>query len=197
MIDTPLDEILGSMSKVRMLRAMLNATQPVSGRQAARLAGASMKARVALDDLADAGLITRRESTGQFLYSFNYENCLADSIVRLFQAEVSRTASLLSDLRTALKSEKGVTAAAVFGSAARGEGKSGSDLDLLVVVKTGAGKAKVTDALLEKAPSLFSRYGIRLAPIVLTEERWQAQRGQGSGFAAEALRDARMLLGEL
>lgn len=196
MLEQPLDFICSSPNKMRILRAMVHVTQPVSGRQAVRLAGTSLKGSQSLDELADAGLILRRESTGQNLYSFNFENYLAGPLAALFQAEEARTKSLLQDLRAALSDIAGVITGGVFGSAAVGSARPGSDLDVFVVVKTQRAVPKATDALLEQAPRLFARYGVRLSPVVVTSERWRAQLEDDGSLATIASRDAKTFIGK-
>lgn len=56
------------------------------------------------------------------------------------QEYLRRYWGLLSDLRQALRTEPNVRLAVLFGSQARGTGREGSDIDLMVAVKDGTSK---------------------------------------------------------
>src|SRR5690606_708609 len=129
MLFDPLDNVLGTRSKVRLLRALVPLDRPVSGREAARLAGVSRQAIRTLDELAAVGVVNRQEAAGQHLYTFNRSNRLAPSVVALFDAERKRTAELFERLAGIVGEAGSVASAVVFGSAARGEAGPESDLD--------------------------------------------------------------------
>ena len=193
---TPLDTILGSAAKVRLLRALLPLDRPVSGREAARLAGLSHRAVLALDELAALGVLERRTTAGGHtnLYGVNRSHALVPAIVALFEAERERTAAIVRRIARVLKDVGGVEASVVFGSQARGDAGPTSDLDLLVLTATGA-RERVHDAIVEAAPSLESELGVRLSPVVLTLTQARRQHAAGDAFLAAALRDARRVSG--
>ena len=61
----------------------------------------------------------------------------------------------------------------LFGSRARGEGHEESDLDLAVVVRGDESKAFEAARNLSVALNLEYDYGVRISPLVLSEERLQ------------------------
>ena len=193
---SPLDAILGSVAKVRLLRVLVPLDRLVSGREAARLAGLSHRAVLALDELTALGLLERRTTSGGHtnLYRFNRSSALAPVIVALFDAERERTATILRRIAAVLRRVGTVESAVVFGSQARGEAEAGSDLDLLVLTASGD-RERVHDAIAEAAPALEAELGLRLSPVVLTVTQARRQRRQGDAFIAEAIRDARRVTG--
>lgn len=195
MLFEPLDHILGTRSKVRLLRVLVPLDRPVSGREAARLAGLSHQAIAVLDDLAAAGIVERREASGQHLYTFARSNRLAPVIERLFEEERSRSEELFRRLARILGRTQAVLGAVIFGSAARGEAVPGSDLDLLVIVSTPRSKKRVHDRLVDLSPAIRAEFGLELSPVVLTLAQLRRQHADGDPFVEEVLRDERTVVG--
>lgn len=196
MLLDPLDQILGTRSKVRLLRALAPLDRPVSGREAARLARLSRQAIGALDELVSAGIVNRQETAGQHLYTFARANRLAPAILQLFAEEGARTKELFQRLACLVDESGSVLGAAFFGSAARGEAGPGSDLDLLVIVADFESRSSVYDRLVDASPALRSEFGVELSPVVLEIEQIRRQHAEGDPFIAEVLRDGRRICGQ-
>jgi hypothetical protein len=71
-----LESVLGTRTKIRLLRALVAHTEPVSGREAQRLADtpSSSASGAALDELVDAGLLLRVEAGRAHLYRANRDH---------------------------------------------------------------------------------------------------------------------------
>lgn len=192
---TPLDTILGTRSRIRLLRLLHARQAPVSGREAARLAGLSHHGIQSLDELTGMGIVIRREASGQNLYTFNEEHALASAVADLFEAERRQTNELMARLAEILEETGGVATAAAFGSAARGDAGPESDFDVLVLVEGESRVRAVHDAISNAAPALRRRFGSRVSPVVLSVERARRQYQDGPGFLGEALEDARSIAG--
>jgi predicted nucleotidyltransferase/DNA-binding transcriptional ArsR family regulator len=196
MLFDPLDRILGTPTKVRVLRALSPLRKGVSGREVARRAGVSRAAMGALDELVDMGIVTREEPTGQHLYSLNRRNYFAARLGRLFEEEDARVTSVFQAIRNGLGLEGGrdsvgaILTLAVFGSAARGQAGPRSDFDLLAVTASEASVEPVYDALAGLAEVLREQFGLRLSPVVLTLRQLQARAADGDPFVQEVLQDA-------
>ncbi|HEX2189424.1 MAG TPA: nucleotidyltransferase domain-containing protein [Longimicrobiaceae bacterium] len=197
MLFRPLDRILSTPAKVRVLRALLPLGRGVSGREVARRAGVSRSAMHALDELVDLGLVTRHQATGQHLYSLNRHNYFADQLARLFESEGERREAIFEALRTGLgltepapRAGSAVLSVAVFGSAARGEAGPASDFDLLVVTDSDPAVETTYDALSDQGDDLRARFGLRLSPVVLTLEKLRARHAAADPFVTSAVEDA-------
>lgn len=195
MLFDSLDMVLGTTVKVRLLRVLVPLTRPVSGREAARLAGVSHIAQRALEELAAVGVLHRQETPGAYLYTFNRNHLMAPAIAELFGAEHRFTATLFEHLRQLLESAGGVESAMIFGSSARREARPDSDLDLLVVVRDQADRDRMFSALVDVGPDLRSRFGVRLSPVVVTALQLRRQSAEGDPFVTEVRRDARRICG--
>lgn len=189
-----LDEILGSRSKVRLLRALGPLDRPVSGREAARLAGLSHRAITALDELAALGVVIRREAAGQHLYTYNQEHVLANAIRHVFAEEERRSSLILERIRS-VAAEAGALYAGVFGSAARREDRPGSDLDVFMVMEHEDAKDGSRDALVLALEELQERFGARVSPVVVALAEARRQAREEAPLLRDVLRDTRRVHG--
>jgi predicted nucleotidyltransferase len=198
----PLDSVLSSSVRVRVLRALIGLTRPVSGREAARLAGTSLPmTQRTLAEFVELGVLLLEETPAQHLYRINRDNLLVrEGLVPLFEAEERRSRAIFEELRRVLTEspeakDATVETAIVFGSAARGDDAPGSDFDLLVVTRDPAGAERVHDLLSARAPGLRTRFGLTLSPVVLDREVVRREAGDGAGLIQDVLRDGRRICG--
>lgn len=116
----------------QVLAVLAGTTKPLGGREVARLAGVSQNgAWRALRRLVDQGVVIEQPAGGRaLLYTLNREHLAADPIITL-----TRLRSILIErLKEHLASwEVRPVHASIFGSAARGDGNTGSDIDILVL----------------------------------------------------------------
>lgn len=126
-----------------------------------------------LANLTRAGIISRREQGRQVYFQ-------ADSSCPVFaelRSLVAKTIAVADVLRAALEPLRDrIHVAAVYGSAARGELRSGSDVDVLVLGDVSIGD--VVDAL---APAQ-DRLGREVNPSVFPVEEWRRLLVAGQHF---------------
>jgi predicted nucleotidyltransferase len=116
---------------VDVLVTLAGSSTPRSGREVARRAGRSKTGvRHVLDRLVDHGLVDRLEAGSTLLYSLNRDHLLAPAVEQMADAR----AEMIRRLREEIGGwEVPAVHASLFGSAARGQGDTRSDIDLLVV----------------------------------------------------------------
>lgn len=201
LLTTPLDQALSSRSKIRLLRVLIQQDRTVSARELGRLTSMSGPAILAaLRDLAGLGLITRESSGRQFLCRANRAHMLVSSVLQpLFAAEAAWPAMLLASIRDLVtrKSGQPVIAAWIFGSVATGQDEPGSDLDLFVLTQSEGERTAVADHIAEAGATWTQQFGAEVRPVVMTVESVQAQLAAGSTFIQEAVRQARLVVGEI
>ena len=124
LIRSPID-----MEVVLVLRGT---TRPLTGREVARLVrtGSQPAVNSALRRLTEEGLVRAEEAGNAYLYTLNREHLAAPAVDQL--------ADIRSELERRLRAEIADWAiapdhASIFGSAARGDGDTRSDIDLFVV----------------------------------------------------------------
>lgn len=116
-----------------VLVALVRAGVPLSGRQVAGLVeGQVSRSRVnaVLTEMAASGLVLRERHPPSVLYALNRQHVSAPFVEAL--ADLRQL--LLARIRDEVEGwARPAVAVWMFGSAARGEGSSGSDVDILVV----------------------------------------------------------------
>lgn len=116
----------------QVLSVLAGTTKPLGGREVARLAGVSQNgAWRALRRLVDQGVVIEEPAGGRsMIYTLNRDHLAADPIITL-----TRLRSILIErLKEHLAAwEVQPIHASIFGSAARGDGDTESDIDILVI----------------------------------------------------------------
>lgn len=195
-----LDALLGTTTKVRVLRTLLSLNSPVSGSEAQRLAGVRSADSMwtALNELSDLGILTREQTRGSHLYRFNREHDLFSPLAALFEAEAGRVGRLREWLTATLAAADaaGSTRSVIlYGSNARGEAKARSDVDLLVVMEEVGSVPAARDALIAGTPALEGRTGLRISPYVLPRSRVEERFRDGDPLMLTIAEEGRVLLG--
>lgn len=115
----------------RILVALADALEPLSGREVARRAAGSTRgtARV-LDLLREQGLVQREDRPPSALYRLNRHHLLAPAVNLLSDPRERLFRLVAEHVDEWVLLPHDVT---IFGSAARGDGSTSSDIDVLVV----------------------------------------------------------------
>jgi hypothetical protein len=115
-----------------VLNVLAGTSRPLTGREVARLTGRSSHSGVldVLNRLAEHGVVDRVEAGRALLFSLNREHLAAPAVDVL----AGLRAELLERLRGTFDTWKVAPVhASLFGSAARGDGNTSSDVDLFIV----------------------------------------------------------------
>jgi predicted nucleotidyltransferase len=115
-----------------VLDVLAHTTRPLTGREVARLArrGSERGVRLVLNRLVAHGLVTAQEAGRSFLFVLNRDHVAAGVVEGLAGLRME----LIERMRREIDGWDSVPVhAAIFGSAARGDGHLDSDVDFLVV----------------------------------------------------------------
>jgi predicted nucleotidyltransferase len=128
--------LIRSPIDIEVLLVLHGTTRPLTGREVARLvrAGSQPAVNAALRRLAEEGLVRAEEAGNAYLYTFNREHLGAHAVELL--------ASIRTELERRLRAEItdweiSPAHVSIFGSAARGDGDTRSDIDIFVVRPAG------------------------------------------------------------
>jgi predicted nucleotidyltransferase len=119
-----------------VLFVLAGTTRPLTGREVAQMVkrGSTEGVRQALERLVEQGVVQREPAGRAFMHTLNREHIAAPAIELLAGAG----GELLRRLREAFASWGPVPVhASLFGSAARGDGDTASDIDLFVIRPAG------------------------------------------------------------
>lgn len=191
-----LDHILGAKSKVAAMRALFNSKVGLSGSAVAKRARMGLLAiQNALADFERLGIVEVERGTVEHRYRLNFKHHLVRHGLRaLFEAERNMVKTIASDLRPLLDGV--VVAAGLFGSFARGEAGTGSDIDLLVIVETAKQRERVSALLSDRLPEFAERYGLPLQPVIFERRRITRANGGMRDLIENAEQDWTPVAGE-
>ena len=195
----PLDRVLNSEYKVRILRFLCRKGGEWIGRRlAAELSMNPVTAHRALRELYQATILDFRSVGSHFLYSLRDNHCLVREILRpLFEQEARTQERLLAILKREFRTKRhsAVVAAAIYGSLARGQERPTSDIDLLVLVRSARVKRNVRDALDRVGEEVMRTFDNPLALYVNTVHEAQRKVRRGLPVFKNILRDHHVLWG--
>jgi predicted nucleotidyltransferase len=124
--------LIRSPIDMEVLLVLHGTTRPLTGREVARLvrAGSQPAVNAVLRRLAEEGLVHAQEAGNAYLYTLNREHLATPALEQLL--------GIRSELERRLRAEIGdwkiaPAHASIFGSAARGDGDTHSDIDIFVV----------------------------------------------------------------
>jgi predicted nucleotidyltransferase len=134
--------VVMSRGTAAVVRVLAGADRAFTGRETARLAGVSHgRAQQALKGLVGHGLVEVQAHRPVSLYSFNRRHVAAGAVEEL----VRLRSAFLEELRRLIAAWKiPPLHASVFGSMARSDGDTRSDIDLLVVRPAGTAATDAT-----------------------------------------------------
>jgi len=201
MLYQALDEVLGTTTKVRLLRVLLRLGSPVSAREAQRLAGvrSSQALGQALAQLTQLGVLDRQVVGNVHLYAVRSGFTLEAPLRALFEAESERPDHLyeiVSEAIHGMSAAEEVRGVILFGSAARGEARPDSDVDLLVTIRNEEGMGRAEDAMRQAEEQAAERLGLRLSPYIITVPRLRERHRAGDPLMLSIEREGRRFFGD-
>ncbi len=190
-----MDAVLAAPSHLAILRVLSETPQGASGRELARLAGLSHQAsNNALTRLETMGLVRRVGRGRTFLYTLNTDHALFARLLRpLLEGERAVFREIMRSVERRVSPH--CLSATIFGSVARGSEGPSSDFDLLVVLRQGQSRERVSRVLSDLASNLSRTWGLRLNPITFTVRQVRRHFEKGNALFAAAVRDGIPLAG--
>lgn len=203
-LSAPLDEMLGSKAKVRLLRLLLQSGGAMmSTREIARRTGMAKRTMdLALGDLAALGLLVREQAIAWTPYRVNLDHALISGVLRpLFEGESGYVGEQFAALRELIDTAWRGHASAlywggIFGSVARGEEMTESDVDLAIIIDDKEQVPAVHERASMATVDFERRFGRRLSPLVMSREQFVRLFQLDDPLATSLVRDGRRLGGE-
>ncbi len=151
-----------------VLRVLAGTTTPMPIRQVARLAGVShARANQVIGKTAEHGLVTVERAGTANLCSLNRLHLAADAVVALVTLRAGLVELLKREVNTWEISAEHVS---LFGSAARGDGSTSSDLDILVISRGDVDDQAWEEQLAVSGDSIRSATGNHVAWFSIGED---------------------------
>ena len=161
----PLSVILGTRSKVAVLRVLGRAVTPLPYREVARRTGMAYRSiDLALGDLIAVGVVEELAGGRERRVRTCTGHRLAPVIAGLLRAEADFFPSLRAELKAmALGSEQdGLLALAIVGATALREERRGQAVEVILVASDLASVARILERFESSADALLARFGVTL-----------------------------------
>ena len=190
-----IETFLGSRSKLAVLRVLHGVAIPLNASQLASRTRLSWTAvSTVLDELAEAGVVNSSSAGRANIHSLNRESIyVTDLIDPLFAAEERIPDEMLAEFGRTFEPQ--ALALVIFGSYARDEQDSESDVDVAIVAADLTAKDLVGEAVDGYQAHFLSRYGAPLSAIVYDAAEAAALSEAAPSFAARLVDDALVVFG--
>jgi predicted nucleotidyltransferase len=190
------ESIFGTRGRVQVLRVLNGVRVPLNAAQIARQAGLTRAgAAAALRDLENMGLVLGSQVGWARAYLLERDNEYVRRIVApAFSGEESIPEALENDL---LQAFDGVSSTVViFGSYARGEQRSDSDVDVVLISADPASTKAVDDRYADLVVEFSQRWGAPLSVLVYSPREAATLQDRSPGLFGDLVKDALLVKGE-
>ena len=196
-INNPLDDVFQNRNSVRVLRYLvLYPSKVMTGRGLARELGINHATCIrTLDSLVDIGAISRKTVGRSSIYEIPDDSILyKDMLKPLFEKE----ADLLNELADTLCKgiRKNISSVYIFGSVARGSDIPASDIDIALILESGAEKKEIEAVIGENEREIYRLYRIGANTLIYTSEEFSRMNKKNHPLAREILSEGILLLGK-
>ena len=160
------ETIFGTRSRVAVLRVLHGVSIPLNASQIATRTGLTWPAvNSVLDELSEAGIVRSSSAGRANVHMLIRDNVYARNIISpAFAGEQSIPETMLDYLRECF--EPFALSVVLFGSYARGDQTSASDVDVVLVAADRESKKRLSNAASDAAPDFFNHFGAHLSPLV-------------------------------
>ncbi len=189
-----IEKLLDSESKAVLLGKILDSKHAFSVSELARFSSLP-KATVSriVKDWEEAGLVSIEFQGRNKLAKINSKFYLLPEIKKIFKKAANFQAPLIAKLKRIVEKKPGIKAAVVFGSRARGDFSSSSDLDILVCTEKESAE---TEALFEDFAKATSKTGVMFSPVFLDSGEIWSRLVEKDQFILNVLSQGKIIKGE-
>lgn len=200
-ITKPLDRILNTEAKTRILRFLCGTGAEWNGSQIAKEIGVTPAASLsALKELSKEGIVSMHNAGNTRLYKLNKGNFIVSELLMpLFLKEDGALGEIMAAIKRGLAASdlrSRIISVALFGSVHVKQDHAASDIDLAVVVADAAAKAKA-ERLFEKIDEKVSgKFGNTIIPYINTKAEFKAKYAKRLAIIKNILRSYTLIYGE-
>ncbi len=198
-LQSVLDKILDHKIKARSARILCKQDIGWTGRALARELNISpTTANKFLKELVRDGIIVAKNAGRSYLYEINKDSYTVKTILKpFFEKEEKAFSGILSEIKKSLlRTGVKIVSMAIFGSVARKEDVSKSDIDLLVIIKSLKAKRTVEDKLDNIAKDMARKFQTIISPYIITEDAFKRRCKNKDPLMAEVLKSYILICGK-
>jgi predicted nucleotidyltransferase len=200
-ISSPLDKILDSEAKVKILRFLVKTNAQWNGRQIAKEVGVTpATAHKALHSLHKEGAVILRNVGRTHIYNLNGNNYLAAELLKpLFAKEDKVLNSIIAIIKRKIGASdinKDIVSVVLFGSVKLRKDRPTSDIDLAVIARNKKTR-KEAENLFEKIDKKISlEFGNTISPYINTESEFRSKHKKGLAIIKNILKANTLVYGK-
>ena len=197
----PLDKILNTEVKIKILRFLCRTNAQWNGSQIAREIKITPAAtHTALRALQKEGALTLRNMGKIHVYSLKEDSFLVLNLLKpLFTKEENILDTIIALIKRKISSSKvkrNITSVALFGSVNIRQERPTSDIDLVVVMENAKAKPVVERLFEELGERISKEFGNTLSPYINTRSEFKAKHKKGLAVVNIILKKHRLIYGE-
>ena len=196
-LNTPLNEVLGQASKVKILRFMVKSQAQLNGREIAKNIGLShVKVHSALKNLSRQGIVNMHFVGNSIVYWLNEEHYLVKEILRpAFEKESGIFQSIIKIILEESRPPLPLSII-LFGSFAKNNALADSDIDLLLIYPGHKNRSFIPGELSGAEKKITMLLGNHLAGIPIKISEFQNRLKKNERFLKEAITTGRVIYGK-
>lgn len=197
----PLDEILNTEAKIRILRFLCRTNAEWNGSQIAKEIEITPAAtHAALRALQEEGVLTLRNMGRAYVYSLKENSFLVSNLLKpLFTKEYHILDTIIALIKRKISSSKvreDIITVALFGSVSVRQERPVSDIDLVVIVGNAGIKPVVERLFGEIDGKISKQFGNTLSLYINTRSEFKLKHKRGLAVVKNILRTYRLICGE-
>lgn len=192
-----LDDIFSQKSKVKALRYLTNHDEAFSVRELSRNIGVTEpNLSLVLKELEKVGVLVSKKYGTSLVFRLNRGHYLVDDLlVPVFKKERQSLDDFSKFIVPKVKTP--YLSIVLFGSTARGTEHFGSDLDLLLLIKSEKSKNAAELELIEIGLAVIKKFGNSLSPIVMTKSEFSLKYKKKDKLVRNIVKEGRILAGDI
>ena len=200
-ITKPLDSILNTGVKTKILRFLCRTGAEWNGSQIAKEIGITPAAsHSALNELTKQGVILMRNMGNTHVYALNEENYIVSDLLKpLYSREdevLNKITSIIKRNLSSSRIKSKILSVSLFGSVNAGQDHPTSDIDLAVIVSDAKTKPKVEKIFEKIDKSVSRRFGNIISPYINTKSEFKAKRKKKLEVVKNILKSHTLIYGE-
>lgn len=197
----PLDAILNTEAKTRILRLLCRTNAEWNGNRIAKEIGVSPPAtHAALTSLYKEGVLQLRSIGNSHVYSLKPDSFLVSNLLKpLFAREDALLDSVINSIKYKISAspvKKEIISVALFGSVSVSQERPTSDIDLVVIVENAKAKIVVERLFREVDEKVSKQFGNTISPYVNTHSEFKSKHKKGISVIKNILKTYRLIYGE-
>jgi len=200
-ITNPLDKVLNSEAKTKILRFLCTTGAEWNGRQIAREVKVTpTTAHKALNSLHNEGVLLLRNMGKTHVYSLNNDIFIVSNILKpLFEKErriLNGIITIIKKRISAANVKDKIISIALFGSVNVKQDHAMSDIDIAIIIKNTGIKAKIKRLFEKIDQEISKKYGNTLSAYVNTIAEFKSKRKGKLGILNNILQEHTLIYGE-